>query len=269
MTDRFPEDLVRELHSAAIWTDLDRKALLAGVPPAFTASLQHADTRAAQILLDLRALNRVGALIDGTVPLQIWLTNAAALTPSRSEGAVFEKALGILKQPRVAELPPPRPTTQPPETTRKDPAVQIFISACDADQGFVGRLEMHLFALRRARLITLWHRGLLLPGSLRTDEIARALDGADIVLAIVSTDYLAREETYHEVEQALQVGKTVIPILARPADLRMSPFATRKALPYNGVPVSQWPDADSAFLEIAQAISSLVETRAAGARRGA
>jgi effector-associated domain 5 (EAD5)-containing protein/TIR domain-containing protein len=264
-THRLSEHLVGELYDAAIQVGLNREALLAGLPLRFTASLQQADTRAAQILLDLHALNRADSLDDGSVPLLKWLTNAAVLTTSLREGAVFAKAIAKLKQP---SSPEDQPVKQEPATGSKGP-VRIFVSTCDDDRSFVARLGTHLSALRRAGRITFWHPGLIAAGSVRADEIAREIAAADIVLAILSADYLANDETYREGEQALQAGKTVVPILARPAAVEQSPFAGRKALPANGVPVSKWADADSALVEIAQAITALVEAKITGPRRGA
>src|SRR5688572_21978421 len=86
---------ILELHAAAVSAHLmgSRDALLAGLGPAFVAGLPHARSPAEQILQDLDALNSVGALTDGTVPLAVWLGNAVALAGAREESAVFRRAL--------------------------------------------------------------------------------------------------------------------------------------------------------------------------------
>lgn len=276
MSTSLPLHVIEDLLYAAIQAGLDRKALLGGMPPGFTASLPLADTPAAQILGDLHVLNRTDALTDGSVPLVTWLRNATTLTTFRPEGAVFMRALQMLTRsaspggdrPHAPTQESWGPAVQPAADDKSTSPVRIFISASDEDRPFVAQLERHLTPLRRARQLTIWHRGLIRAGSVRVDEIASALAEADAVLVILSADYLADDETYREGELALRTEKIVIPILARPVVVKMSPFASRKGLPGNGVPVSGWPDADSAFTEIAEALKDLVEARVAGAHRG-
>jgi Effector-associated domain 5 len=82
-----------ELHGAVTAAQLtDRPALLVGIDSAFAAGLPVAESSAAQILRDVDALNRAGALADGSVPLAIWLDNAATLAGPRREASVFRKA---------------------------------------------------------------------------------------------------------------------------------------------------------------------------------
>lgn len=84
---------IRELHAAALSADLveSRVALLAGIDGGFVAGLPLAPNPGAQLLVDLDALNKAGALADGTVPLQIWLDNAAHLAAARGEAAIFAR----------------------------------------------------------------------------------------------------------------------------------------------------------------------------------
>jgi hypothetical protein len=82
------------LHAAALSADLSRSrdALLVGIDARFIASLALASSPGTQLFLDLGALNAAGSLTDGTVPLHIWLTNAAHFAGRRREGAVFARA---------------------------------------------------------------------------------------------------------------------------------------------------------------------------------
>lgn len=81
-----------------------RGALLAGMSPAFIASLQVTAISGAQILSDLNALNDAGVLSDGSVPIRVWLKNALTLAGPRKEYAIFLEVLT-------------RSTTLGPETT--------------------------------------------------------------------------------------------------------------------------------------------------------
>jgi hypothetical protein len=94
----FTHQRMRELHTRTIQAGLakNRDALLAGLNKAFTASLRGAGDHSAQILEDLAAMNETGRLPDGTLPLEIWLETACALTTARTEGEVFRSALNEL-----------------------------------------------------------------------------------------------------------------------------------------------------------------------------
>ena len=86
---------VIEIHTAAVQIGLaqSRTAMMSGIAPGFVASLATAASPAAQLLQDLHALNSVGSLEDGTLPLKIWLQNAVTLSGPRRESAVFRRAL--------------------------------------------------------------------------------------------------------------------------------------------------------------------------------
>ncbi|MEO5730111.1 MAG: hypothetical protein ABI134_30235, partial [Byssovorax sp.] len=96
---------IRELHAAALSADLarSRDALMVGIDGRFVAALSLEASPGAQVLVDLDALNKAGALADGTVPLQIWLANAEHLAGIRVEAAVFARILG-----RMAAATPAR-----------------------------------------------------------------------------------------------------------------------------------------------------------------
>ena len=90
---------ILELQEAAVSAHLSRgrDALLVGIDVRFVASLALSTSPGTQILLDLGALNTAGALIDGTVPLHIWLTNAARSAGPRQEAAIFARARDRVK----------------------------------------------------------------------------------------------------------------------------------------------------------------------------
>jgi hypothetical protein len=88
-------DEILELRGAVISARLARRrdALLAHLPPEFTDSLPVAGIPGDQILMDLVALHAAGELIDGSLPLAIWLKNAAQLCGGQQEEKVFTEAL--------------------------------------------------------------------------------------------------------------------------------------------------------------------------------
>ncbi|WP_236245715.1 trypsin-like peptidase domain-containing protein [Streptomyces sp. CC210A] len=70
-----------------------RPLLLDGILPRFAASLPLHAAPAVQVQSDLVRLNQVSRLVDGSVPLEIWLRNAVAQTAQPAPLAVFQQAL--------------------------------------------------------------------------------------------------------------------------------------------------------------------------------
>ncbi|MFD3724929.1 trypsin-like peptidase domain-containing protein [Streptomyces sp. NPDC058671] len=84
-----------------------RAALLKGVPRYFTATLEPLDDPREQVHADLNAMNQVERLIDGLVPLEIWLHNAIENTREPGPRAVLQGALDTVARAITgeAELP--------------------------------------------------------------------------------------------------------------------------------------------------------------------
>ncbi|OKJ65999.1 trypsin-like peptidase domain-containing protein [Streptomyces sp. CB02261] len=84
-----------------------RTALLKGVPRYFAATLEPLDDPREQVHADLNAMNQVERLIDGLVPLEIWLHNAIENTHEPGPRAVLQGALDTVARAITgeAELP--------------------------------------------------------------------------------------------------------------------------------------------------------------------
>jgi hypothetical protein len=87
-----------------------RATLLARMDERFVASLPDMPDRASQLLSDLSQLNLTERLADSSVPLKLWLENAATLAGRRVEGEVFRRALASFSGGEQ----PPSPTPAPP-----------------------------------------------------------------------------------------------------------------------------------------------------------
>ncbi|MFF8378468.1 trypsin-like peptidase domain-containing protein [Streptomyces sp. NPDC015661] len=84
-----------------------RPALLKGIPGYFTATLEPLDDPLEQAHADLNAMNQVERLLDGLVPLEIWLHNAIEQTHEQGPRAVLQGALDAVAREITgeAELP--------------------------------------------------------------------------------------------------------------------------------------------------------------------
>lgn len=140
----------------------------------------------------------------------------------------------------------------------------VFFSYSHKDEALRDKLETHLSMLKRQGVITTWHDRRLDAGDDLDSGISRNLETADIILLLVSADFLASEYCYSkEMLRAIErheAGKArVIPVILRPCDWQSAPFGKLVATPPDGKPVTKWTDQDEAFLEIIRAIKAAAE----------
>jgi len=133
--------------------------------------------------------------------------------------------------------------------------LKLFISYSHADEKLRERLHVHLAALHNDGLISTWHDRRIAPGTEWERQIDAELDSADVVLLLISADFLASKYCYDvEMDRALKLHEAgtarVVPLILRPSDWEGSPFAKLQALPKNAKPVTSWrnrgPPASSA-----------------------
>jgi hypothetical protein len=125
------------------------------------------------------------------------------------------------------------------------------------------RLEAHLSTLKRDNVIMGWHDRKIAPGVEWKGHIDKHMKTSDIVLLLISADFLASDYCYDvELTHALarhDAGEArVLPIILRPCDWPNSRFGKLQALPRDGKPVSDWTTQDRAFNEIARGIRHIV-----------
>jgi len=147
-------------------------------------------------------------------------------------------------------------------------AKKVFISYAHADEEYRKALEGHLSGLRRDRLIEVWHDRLLGAGDEIDGSISGHLANSDVVLLLISSDFLASPYCMDvEMEAALRrenQGLTrIIPVIVRPCDWHTSPFGKLLAAPTDGKPISTSADRDEAMLDVARMIrAALARPRA-------
>ena len=130
------------------------------------------------------------------------------------------------------------------------------------------RLEKALILLEREGKIEPWTDRKILPGDHWGDEIERELERADLILFLVSDDFLASDFIWgREMQRALEreaAGEArVVPVIVRPCDWQSAPFSKLQALPKDGRAVTSWSDPDEAWTDVSKRLRELVETLAA------
>lgn len=142
--------------------------------------------------------------------------------------------------------------------------VQVFFSYSHRDEAYKEQLEVHLTILRRRGLLKSWSDRQIIAGQNWQSIIEEQLQAADIVLLLVSADFIASDYCYgKELRCALERHERnetkVIPIVLRPVDWRDAPFGKLQALPKDGTPVTSWPNQDQAWLDVEQGIRRAIE----------
>jgi len=129
---------------------------------------------------------------------------------------------------------------------------RLFVSYSHVDEAYRKRLGTALALLKRQGLIDVWTDREILPGEEIDPRIAAELDRADVILLLVSPEFLASDYCYEkEMARALErhrAGKAVvIPLILRPCSWKRTSLGGLLAIPRDGTPVSKFADPDDAW----------------------
>jgi hypothetical protein len=142
--------------------------------------------------------------------------------------------------------------------------IRVFLSYSHVDEKHRDELAKHLMSLKRQGLIESWHDRRIAPGEEWANRIDEELRRADIILLLVSIDFINSEYCYElEMKEALarhERGEAiVIPIILRPCHWTGLPFGKLQAATRDGKPVEKYPTLDDAFLEITKGIEAVAK----------
>jgi hypothetical protein len=143
--------------------------------------------------------------------------------------------------------------------------IKLFIAYAPEDEAWRKILENHLMPLERENIIQPWHLGKIIPGEEWEAKTQDQMELAQIILLLVSPDFMASESCYgQQMQWAIQYHNNgrarVIPVLLRPVDWESTPFGKMQVLPSNSQPVTAWSNPDAAFLEIVQGLKHVINT---------
>lgn len=147
--------------------------------------------------------------------------------------------------------------------TKADQPIEVFFSYSHKDETFRQELIKHLSILRRQGVIAEWHDRKITAGSEWAGEIDSHLNTADVILLLISSEFLASDYCYDiELKRAMErhdAGEArVIPIILRSVDWSGAPFGKLQALPRDAKPVTEWPNRDAAFTDVAKGIRAAI-----------
>jgi len=141
----------------------------------------------------------------------------------------------------------------------------VFFSYAHKDEKFKDELEVHLKILQRQGLIRSWNDRMIVAGKEWASEIDDNLKNADIILLLISADFIASDYCYEkELSTAIHRHETgearVIPIFIRPCDWKETPFSKLQGLPKDAKPITSWKDQDEAWTDIANNLRKVVQS---------
>lgn len=141
---------------------------------------------------------------------------------------------------------------------------RVFISYAHADEGLRQELDKHLASLKHQGIIEVWHDRRISAGQNWKDEIDRNLETADIVLLLISSDFIASDYCYkqemHEALRRHEAGEAVvIPVILRPCDWHDLPFGKLQAATRDGRAITKFVSFDEGFLEVVQSIKAVAK----------
>jgi pterin-4a-carbinolamine dehydratase len=142
-------------------------------------------------------------------------------------------------------------------------ALTLFFSYAHQDKALQSQLLRHLSRLIQTGQVIPWDDEEILPGVEWKQEIDNHLKTADIIVLLVSPNYMSSAYcSGEEMPVALRRYEAkevqVLPVILRPTDWRETPLGQLQVLPTNGKSVVEWRDRDQAFQDVAKGIAKVV-----------
>ncbi len=151
-------------------------------------------------------------------------------------------------------------------TTNSSQAIEIFLCYAREDEKLCQEIEKQLSALKRQGLIDVWYDRQIDEGVEWEKEINKHLNVAQIILLLISPDFMASDYCYGiEMKRAMERHESgeaqVIPIILRRTHWQEAPFGRLQALPKDARPVISklWDSEDEPFYDIVGGIRRAIE----------
>lgn len=132
---------------------------------------------------------------------------------------------------------------------------KVFILNAPKDDNYLQDLNKQLKGLARRGKIKQWDPSKIIAGNSISATLDKELNEAQIVVLLVSADYLASDRCYDIQEKAIDLGKTILPVIVRHCLYEDDDYINdQPKLPVQDgevVPISSWPHPDEAFAQVA------------------
>ena len=143
-------------------------------------------------------------------------------------------------------------------------SVTLFISYAHRDEELKSQLDKHLTPLKLQKVIEKWSDRQIQGGQDWAHQIDSNLKNADIILLLVSpdfvsSDYCAGVELTAAMARYRDGDAIVVPVILEPCDWKWLDFGKLQATPKDGKAITDWPNINSAFLDVTNTIRQIAQ----------
>lgn len=141
--------------------------------------------------------------------------------------------------------------------------VRLFYSYCHKDARHRAAMERSLAFLKQEGLLKDWYDQSILPGQSISQKVREEMDQADIMVFLLSQDFIASEACIKEWRHAKQLSQRKslfrIPIILRDCAWKnLLDSDDIKALPTDGKPVAEFTYRDTAWQQVYEGIKVVI-----------
>lgn len=153
----------------------------------------------------------------------------------------------------------------PKSRTMNNKPVKLFISYSHKDETYKDELTAHLSGMKRIGMIEEWNDRKIIPGQQWNHEIKTKLEQSEIVIFLVSSDFMASDyiadvEVNNTLDKYRKGKVCIIPVIIRSCDFSSLDISKFQALPKDAKPVKTWTDQDSAWTNVVEGIKSTIRS---------
>ncbi|HMK25124.1 MAG TPA: leucine-rich repeat domain-containing protein [Chitinophagaceae bacterium] len=148
--------------------------------------------------------------------------------------------------------------------------LRVFFSYSHKDEIYKNELEKHFTMLKRNGRIETWHDRKILAGENWDNTIKQQLESADIVLLMISSDFLYSDYIWEQelgmIRDRYKKGDDIkaIPIFVRPCDTEGLDFMQLQGAQRDKQSIIQWisssPDRDNTYTDIVKEIKGVIDS---------
>lgn len=143
--------------------------------------------------------------------------------------------------------------------------MKMFISYSHADISHLELFKKHLATLRRNNELSVWYDKELIAGDILDIEIARNLNNSDIVVFLISVDFLSSFYCYEKelksvIDQLENSQQRIVPIIVRDCDWHDNLINTFKCITFNDKPIAASSNPDTAWLSVIREIRKVLQS---------
>lgn len=143
--------------------------------------------------------------------------------------------------------------------------MQVFISYSHRDANHLENFKKHLITLERNKLIETWCDKELIPGDLLDREIRNNLLKSDVIIFLISVDFLNSYYCYEK--ELLEVinnidnsAARIVPVIVRDCDWQDGTLDNYTCITYKDFSISNEGNEDAAWLHVVNQLKTILDT---------